>query len=257
MAQTSFAHISDLHVGLDIRADRAAEALCGTLLDEQPSLVLCTGDVTHRGRRTELERFRHIFGPLLRTGRMLVVPGNHDRLGDDIHQELMPGRRVQAQRHGSVWVVRLDSTGAHNRRWLDGHGAVTPRDLDDVEEALRGAPPGLQSVLMLHHHPLPLTEDHFAERVANLLGWPNARELPSGVELLRRVRGLCDVVLHGHRHVPAEILPFPRDSRPLRIFSAGSSTLQRSFRLFRSANGAACWIPVRAPAVFSAEPQPA
>lgn len=257
MAPTTFAHVSDLHIGLDPRTDRAAEQLCESLLDEQPGLVLCTGDVTHRGRREELERFRDIFHPLLRAGRMLVVPGNHDRLGDDVHQELMPGERVQAARHGGLWVVRLDSSGPHNRRWVDGHGLVTEEDADQVEQALREAPAGLQTVLLLHHHPLPLPDDHLIERLVTLLGWPNARELQNGAGLLSRIRGLCDAVLHGHRHVPAELVPWPDHPRPLRIFSAGSSTQQRCFRLFRSATSPACWIPLPSSTALAAQPIPA
>lgn len=237
-----FVHISDLHIGAGPSADRAAARLCDVLMEEHRGPVLLTGDVTHRGRRHELERFRALFAPLLRAGRLVVVPGNHDRLGDDVRDALMPGPRVQAVQRGALFVVRLDSTGPHNRRWVDGHGEVTERDIDDVEAALRGAPSGTQSVLMLHHHPLPLPHDHAAERLVTLLGWKSARELDTGRVLLSRIRGLCDAVFHGHRHVPAQINPWPADARPLRIFSAGSSTLQRRFRTFRSARVPACWI---------------
>ena len=169
----------------------------------------------------------------------------------------MPGARVQTVAAGGLWIVRLDSTGPHNRRWLDGHGEVSARDIDDVEAALRGAPAGLQSVLMLHHHPLPLAEDHPMEQLVSLLGWPNARELRNGPALLGRIRGLCDVVLHGHRHVPAELNPWPADDRPLRIFSGGSSTLQRQFRIFRSPRAPACWIPLGQPEALVPDLMPA
>jgi 3',5'-cyclic AMP phosphodiesterase CpdA len=257
MVATAFAHVSDLHIGLSPAADRAALRLCRTLLNGPADPVLLTGDVTHRGGRRELERFREIFAPLLRTGRVLAVPGNHDRLGDDLRDALMEGPRVQAEQRGSLFIVRLDSTGVHNRRWYDCHGEVREEDVDAVEGALRAAPAGLQAILMLHHHPLPLAHDNPVERVATLLGWPNARELETGRLLLSRIRGLCDAVLHGHRHVPAEINPWPSDERPLRIFSAGSSTLQGTFRTFRSATAPACWIPLEAPDVFLPVPLPA
>lgn len=256
MAATAFAHVSDLHIGTSPAADRAAGRLCDALL-AQAGPVLLTGDVTHRGRREELARFRAIFEPLLRTGRLLAVPGNHDRLGDDLHQELMPGARVQAAAAGGLWIVRLDSTGPHNRRWLDGHGEVGARDLDDLEAALRRAPAGAMSILMLHHHPLPLAHDHPMEGLVSLLGWPNARELRSGPALLARIRGLCDAVLHGHRHLPAELNPWPADARPLRIFSGGSSTLQRQFRSFRSPRAPACWIPLEQPEALLPDAIPA
>jgi Icc protein len=249
MTSTAFIHVSDLHIGASVSANRGAARLCDALVNEHPGPVLLTGDVTHRGRCDELQLFQTLFAPLLRTGRLIVVPGNHDRLGDDLRDALMDGPRVQAEQRGTLWIVRLDSTGPHNRRWLDGHGEVTERDLDDVEVALRDAPAGTQSVLMLHHHPLPLVHDHPAELLVTLLGWKSARELDTGKALLSRIRGLCDVVLHGHRHVPAEISLWPEDTRPLRIFSAGSSTLQRRFRAFRSARLPACWNAVEAPYV--------
>jgi 3',5'-cyclic-AMP phosphodiesterase len=247
MDPTAFVHVSDLHIGINPAADRAAAQLGETLLHGHFGPVLLTGDVTHRGLRRELEQFREIFGPLLRTGRLLSVPGNHDRLGDDLRDAFMEGPRVQAWQMDGLWIVGLDSTGPHNRRWLEGHGEVSERDIDDVESALREAPPGSQTILMLHHHPLPLVHDHPMERLVTMLGWPNARELGSGGRLLSRIRGLCDVVLHGHRHLPAELSPWPSDLRPLRIFSAGSSTLQHSFRSFRSATAPACWIPLEDP----------
>jgi 3',5'-cyclic AMP phosphodiesterase CpdA len=249
-----FAHVSDLHIGLSRSADVAAVQLCRTLLHGHEDPVLLTGDVTHRGERRDLERYQEIFAPLLRTGRIVAVPGNHDRLGDDLRDALMPGPRVQAEQRGSLFIVRLDSTGAHNRRWYDCHGEVTEEDVDGVVVALRRAPAGTQTVLMLHHHPLPLAHDNPVERVVTLLGWPNARELRTGALLLARIRGLCDVVLHGHRHVPAEMNPWPGDARPVRVFSAGSSTLQRSFRSFRSATAPAGWVRLEAPDLFLPAP---
>jgi Icc protein len=243
MEMTSFVHVSDLHIGVSAAADRNAVRLCEALQRESGP-VLLTGDITHRGLPQELARFNEIFEPLLRTGRLISVPGNHDRLGADLRDDFMPGPRIQTEQRGDLWIVRLDSTGLHNRRWLEGHGKVSEQDIDDVEAALRAAPAGMQTALMVHHHPLPLAHDHPMELLVTMLGWPNARELSSGLMLLQRIRGLCDVVLHGHRHVPAELSPWPADERQLRLFSAGSSTLQRCYRTFRSATGMACWKPL-------------
>jgi Icc protein len=257
MAATAFVHVSDLHIGIHSAADRAAARLCETLLHGHAGPILLTGDVTHRGRRQELQHYQELFGPLLRTGRLLAVPGNHDRLGDDLRDDFMFGPRVQAEAYDGLWIVRLDSTGPHNRRWLEGHGLVTEGDVKAVVEALRAAPPFAQTILMLHHHPLPLVHDHPMERLVTMLGWPNARELGSGGLLLSSIRGLCDAVLHGHRHLPGALSPWPSDPRPLRVFSAGSSTLQRTFRAFRSARTAACWFPLEEPPAMLGQPIPA
>ncbi len=111
-----FTHVSDLHIGIHARGDRAAEQLCDVLLHEHAGPVLLTGDVTHRGRRDELQKFRELFAPL--RNRLLLVPGNHDRMNHDLREELMPGARVQASLAGGLWVVRLDPTRIPFRLYL-------------------------------------------------------------------------------------------------------------------------------------------
>jgi Icc protein len=227
------AHLSDLHIGTG--AEVAAEQLVDALLRSGADRIALTGDITHRGRRGELERFRRVFAPVLE--RLVLVPGNHDRLGDDLEADLMPGPRVQSLDDRGVRVVRFNSTGSHNRRWFDSHGLLTRDDLDAIERDLRAAPPGAATVLLLHHHLLPLPDEDFLERLATRLGWPNAAELALGPELVHRLRGLCDLVLHGHRHIPAERVRWRSDPRPLRIVNGGSSVLLRGFRLFECDGG--------------------
>src|SRR5207253_7392275 len=91
MASRRIAHLSDLHIGA--ASEEASERLVQAVLRSGAERVAITGDVIHRGRAAELERFRRVFAPLL--GRVVIVPGNHDRLGDDVEAELMPGARVQ------------------------------------------------------------------------------------------------------------------------------------------------------------------
>jgi 3',5'-cyclic-AMP phosphodiesterase len=231
----TLAHVSDLHLGRDAETDAAVADLCHALVAADPEAVLVTGDVTHRGRDAELDLFRRLFAPL--DERLVVVPGNHDRLGGDLKAELMAGGRVQAELRPGMFVVRLDSTGAHNRRWIASHGALTADDVTAVERAVEAAPAGVLVVLMLHHHLLPLPEDHLGERLATLLGWPNAAELELGRELVERLRGRCDLVLHGHRHAPGEVVLLPRAGRPMRILNAGSTPAEGRARLITHAAG--------------------
>src|SRR6478752_7674548 len=90
-----FAHISDLHIGRSAENDANAVRLCAQLVESGIDQVVATGDLTHRGLGRELEQFESIFAPLYAQGRMVVVPGNHDRLGDDVSGALMDGPRVQ------------------------------------------------------------------------------------------------------------------------------------------------------------------
>ncbi|MGZ4463701.1 MAG: metallophosphoesterase family protein, partial [Gaiellaceae bacterium] len=68
-------HLSDMHLGA-----RSLEAVEPALRDAverlQPDLIVASGDLSHRGRRAQLERSAALLrglGPPL-----LAVPGNHD-----------------------------------------------------------------------------------------------------------------------------------------------------------------------------------
>jgi Icc protein len=225
----TLAHISDLHLGSDPEPDTAADDLCHSLLAADVETVLITGDVTHRGRRSELSRYQRAFAPIM--DRVVVVPGNHDRLGEDVGSALMPGPRVQVELRPGLFVIRLDSTAPHHRRWLASDGALPRDDIAAVGQAVAMATAGVLVVLMLHHHVLPLPEDHVGERLATLLGWPHAAELDLGRELVDRLKGRCDLVLHGHRHVASEFVVLPQGGRAMWVLNAGSTLEQGRARL--------------------------
>jgi 3',5'-cyclic AMP phosphodiesterase CpdA len=234
LTQGTIAHLSDLHIGRSAANDGAARSLVAALVAEDVDKVLVSGDVTHRGRLEELADFRRIFAPVQE--RLAVVPGNHDRLGQDAAAWLMSGR-VQLDASPGLFVVRLDSTAPHNRSLVDGHGRLTPRDIAEVESALARAPMGALVVLMLHHHLHPLPGDDLFDRVSAWAGWPFADELRLGGSLLHRLTGHCDLVLHGHRHRPGELVLAADGSRPLRVLNAGASPAQGGARVFTHAAG--------------------
>ena len=241
VAMPTLVHISDLHVGRDEATDDAARRLAKMLLEARVDQVLLTGDVTHRGLAAELERYERIFAPLLETGRLVAVPGNHDRMGDDAARGLMRGGRVAVTSAPGLHVVRLDSTAPHNRSLIDGHGSLSTQDVADVRLALEEAPPGALPVVMLHHHVLPLPVEDLAERLATLVGLPCADELPLGEDLLGRILGRCRLVLHGHRHVPAEFRVALPGAMPMRILNAGSSTVLGRARVIAHVDGEPTW----------------
>lgn len=230
----TIAHLSDLHVGRDAATDRAALVVRDALLAARVDDVLLSGDVTHRGRRAELATFERIFAPL--RDRLLIVPGNHDRLGDDLARRWMHAR-VEVEGRPGLHVVRADSTAPHNRALLEGHGELSGEDVEAIDRAVAAAPARALVVLMLHHHLLPLPPESVGERLANLLGWPNAAELPRGRPLLLRLRGRCDVIAHGHRHVASALVLAARDQRPLRVMNAGCTTDVGRVRVLTHAAG--------------------
>jgi 3',5'-cyclic AMP phosphodiesterase CpdA len=199
--------------------------------------VVVTGDVTHRGKRRELALYERAFAPLIAAGAVTIVPGNHDRLGDDLADDIMPGARVQVAQAEGLYVVRVNSTGPQNRSWIAGHGSLDGDDLDAVEAALAGVPIGKMAVLALHHHVLPLPDEHTVERLSAFLGWPFTAELTRGRELIDRSRGRCNLVLHGHRHIPRGVR-LRSESGDVDVYNAGSSTHLGGARVFEHVNGA-------------------
>lgn len=241
------AHVSDLHIGRDGAADRAARRVASAVEDAGAAAVIVTGDITHSGRRAELEGFRASFSRLLARERVIAVPGNHDRIGDSAGSAFMRDGRVSVSSRPGLYVVQVDSTGPHNRRRIASHGLLTHADLSAVDSALGAAPEGALTVLALHHHLLPLPADTLCEGLSNMLGWPNAAELPLGAELLSRVSGRCDLVLHGHRHVPAELVLGAGTERPLRVLNAGATGELGRFRVLSARGnrlGEDAWVDV-------------
>ncbi|HET9597985.1 MAG TPA: metallophosphoesterase [Anaeromyxobacteraceae bacterium] len=233
--ERTLAHVSDLHVGRDAMTDEATGRLVAALVAAGVDEVLVTGDVTHRGRGAELAAFERLFAPL--AARLVVVPGNHDRMGDDVGARIMRGARVQVERRPGLHVVRLDSTAPHNRSALDSHGVLARDDVARLEEAIDAASPGSLVVVMLHHHLHRLPGDHLGERLVTWLGRPWAAEVRGGRDVLERLRGRCDLVLHGHRHAASELVLLPRRGRALHVLNAGCSPELGAVRVVRHAGG--------------------
>lgn len=222
--------------------------ICNSLLENAVDDVVITGDITHRGRLSELRTFEAIFAPLIEAKKVCAVPGNHDRLGDDIAKRLMPDGRVDVYSTVGLCLVRIDSTGPQNYSFVAGHGEIDDEIVNRVGIALQGAQEDCLRVALIHHHPLPLPEETLVEWFVEKMGWPYAKELSLGRRLLQRAAGICDLLLHGHRHIPREIC-FAPGERPLLVYNAGSSTELMRFRVFRHAEGrllgSPSWMDVR------------
>jgi Icc protein len=216
-----------------------ASALVAALIETAIDHVVVTGDITDAGRVQSFQTFERVFAPLIEQGRVTIVPGNHDRLGDDVGGSFMGGKRVDTVAVEGAYFVRVDSTGPHNRSSiLAAHGRICDRVLDDLSRALDQAPPDSVCAILLHHHPVPLPAEGLWETISSTLGLPWAAELTLGEELLRRALGRCDLVLHGHRHVPSAAVLDPNGARPLRVFNAGSSIERGGMNVFSHLGGA-------------------
>lgn len=227
------AHISDLHFGRKV-FNQPLKKLVKSLDDDEIDQVVITGDITDHGYNKEYNLFCETFAPLIDKDKVIIIPGNHDRLGDNIASYLMDERVIVEERKG-VYIIRIDSTGPHNKWLIYGHGIVCHRVLTEIEKALLFAPKDKLVVVLLHHHPIPLPEETIFETISKYLKWPFAAELHLGKELINLCKGRADLLLHGHRHIPFE-LNFP-GTRALSIYNAGCTPRLEKYRVFSYKDG--------------------
>lgn len=183
-------HVSDLHVG---RRDdpQALEALLHLTERLRPGLVIASGDLSHRGKRAQLERatvLLQALGP-----PVLAVPGNHDI------PYTFPGRFTHPwSEFERLWettqpVFRGDGlvvAGLNSvRPWRHQSGRLTDAQLAGAATLFAEAPEGALRVAVLHHH---------------LLGAPwRSRKKPVAKRnhvLAQLVRGGAELILAGHIH---------------------------------------------------------
>jgi 3',5'-cyclic AMP phosphodiesterase CpdA len=187
-------HVSDLHTG--IREHPDVEAAVAALVERvQPELVVASGDLSHRGRRAQLERahrFLSSLGP-----PVLAVPGNHDLPHSFPSRFTRPYAEFErlwetvepTYASASLHVVGLNST----RPYRHQSGALPDDRLRRAAERLGEAAEGAYRVVVLHHH---------------LLGspWRAARKRPLArrSEVLRALASAgADLIVGGHIHQAA------------------------------------------------------
>lgn len=145
-------HVADFHIGKR-DAEEPFAALQELAARLSPTLVVATGDLAHRGRRSELERaaerLRALELPLL------TVPGNHD-IPYTLRRFVSPFSRwkrivgpAEPEFSGEGLVVLgLNSV----RPWRQQGGALSKAALDRASSRLREAAEGALRVVALHHH---------------------------------------------------------------------------------------------------------
>ena len=186
-------HVSDLHVGTHRERD-PERALTRFVERLEPQLVVASGDLTHRGRRQQLEHaaeFLRSLGP-----PVLAVPGNHDLpyTPSRFVRPWVEFERVWETTEPTASSPELHVVGLNSARpFRHQAGALSNRQLERAAERLGAAAPGALRVAVLHHH---------------LIGapWRAARKRP----VSRRNRVLrvlvesgADLILGGHIHQAA------------------------------------------------------
>ena len=241
-------HLSDLHVSDRARyprnghatrdCDRHQSRLAQKVLEEFEASgvehLVVTGDLTLTGEATEFEKAGKMLRKWSESGRLTVVPGNHDVWSSD---SVRTSRFLRMMGHDGkgmkrpeatyplavlaspdVAIVALDST-QHGEDPLTTPGLIGTAQLQSCRELVREhASEGRAVLLALHHHLLLPRERVPSDAMVARMALQDADKLIRLVADLR-VAG----VLHGHRHCAFRV-DVPGAGGPTPVLCAGSAS---------------------------------
>lgn len=215
------AHISDPHFGTEQPC--VVAALQRWIAEMAPQLVVISGDITQRARRSQFAAARTFVKQL--AAPALVIPGNHDiALFNLFSRAIAPyagyrrcfGRQLEPIWESPQWrVIGLNTT----RPWRHTDGELSRRQIARVAALLRNARPGQRRVVVTHQ-PLLVTR---AEDRHNLLhGHERALRAWSAAG--------ADLFLGGHIHLPyvrSLRSDYPELAREAWVVQAGTAVSHR------------------------------
>lgn len=219
-------HISDLHFGAPY-VPEAGEALQRIVPALGPDVIVVSGDLSQRAKRSEFEQARRFLARLPELP-MLVIPGNHDVPLWRIKERLFSPHKIYCDvitpnlnpvlSHKQVVLVGLDSTSP--RRSIS-NGRIDPDQLQHCKRIFEKLPPDAVRIVVAHHH--------FAPGPDYLRDWtmPKARRaidcfVDQGVEM----------ILGGHLHRSyignsLDFFPGNHRDRGIIIVQCGTTTSSR------------------------------
>jgi predicted phosphodiesterase len=235
-------HISDLHIGR--HSPEKLRYLKTALQGLDPHFLVVSGDIVHEPTEENLVLASSVMKELRSYAKYsLIVPGNHDRHGEldleDWAKHMGDSAaatcqcRVYELGDQFVFFFLLNSTVARTGDWLSQQihdivqvrGWIEPEQMEWLRqtrnwllenrrtEYIRGL-----KVAVLHHHLIPVGSEAYVADAFMTLGNANAV-----LKLLAEMK--VDLVLHGHKHVPAvRTLEMREQNHVLTILSAGAAT---------------------------------
>lgn len=213
-------HLSDPHFGT-IRPG-VCEGLLATMTDLKPDLILITGDITQRARRSQFRQAKE-FTNALKPTPVIAVPGNHDIPLLNIFtrffnpywgfKNLFKDQLEKDFNYGDVLVTGLNSTS----QWRHVQGDFNLRRLD---RRLRENKTKAKVHIAAFHHPLDCAK---SQDEKNLL-----RGRFETIQIFDRHK--IDLIIGGHIHDPYVTLStqrYPDTQRSMVIGVAGTCTSWR------------------------------
>ena len=210
--------ISDPHFGTE--QAQVVEALAALAAQQQPNIVVLSGDITQRARPAQ---FRAAKAFIDRLGTpLLSIPGNHDIALFDLWARLMRPYARYAEVFGAnlepayysqdLLVVGVNTT----RAWRHKNGEVSRAQIDRVARLLTAASPQQLRVVAVHH---PAAVIKAKDRPNLLRGHDAATRAWSAAG--------ADLVMGGHIHLPYTLAVHGL-ARHLWVVQAGTAVSART-----------------------------
>ncbi len=214
---TVLLQISDPHFGTERQP--VVEALTRLSHDQQPDLLVVSGDITQRARRRQFRTAR-IF--LERLGKpWLAIPGNHDIPLFDLRARVMHPYARHREAFGPDLEPEHDSPellvlGVNSTRWYRHQdGEVSPAQIERVGRRLQCAGVG-QLRIVVAHQPVAVPQ---SKDVHNLLR-------RHALAVHEWAAAGCDLVMGGHIHLPY-VVALSGLARPMWAVQAGTAVSWR------------------------------
>ncbi|MEP5937704.1 MAG: metallophosphoesterase [Erythrobacter sp.] len=223
---TRLFHFSDPHFGVENEA--ALASLAAAVHDEQPDVLICTGDLTQRAKHSEYQAAAEYFGQF--DCPIVLCAGNHDMPYYNLWERFTdPFRRFrelyadvgQPFDSEDVVLVPLVTTVRVQPRIPLSDGVVRKPALHATVQHLRGMIADTRIKLVFCHHPLlgPEAEPNKASK-------PNATI--GGDEAFAQIAASgADAVISGHVHIPFDDV---RTRAGNRMRMLGTGTLSTRLR---------------------------
>lgn len=215
---TVLLQLSDTHFGTEQAP--VVEALVALAAQQQPAVVVLSGDITQRARPGQ---FRAAKALTDRLGvPLLAIPGNHDIALFDLWARLARPYARYAREFGTelepvhrspdLLVVGVNTT----RAWRHKNGEVSPAQIDRVATLLAAASPRQLRVVVVHQ-PVAVTQPRDRQNLLRGHAAASRAWAAAGADLL----------MGGHIHLPY-VLPLHGLARRLWVVQAGTAVSSRT-----------------------------
>jgi 3',5'-cyclic AMP phosphodiesterase CpdA len=209
--------ISDTHFGTE--QSPVVEALVALALQQQPDVVVLSGDITQRAHAMQFRQARSFVDRL--AAPVVAIPGNHDIPLINIAARLLRPYAAYSQVFGSNLEPTFSSTDLlvvcvnTTRRYRHQHGEVSQKQIDRVAQLLYSATAEQLRVVVVHQ---PIAVMNAQDKVDLLRNHAAAQQQWAAAG--------ADLVMGGHIHLPYT-LALPGLARPMWAVQAGTGVSRR------------------------------